>query len=86
MCHSVLAELTLLPIDAAVIRTAGQLSHPHLRALDAIHLATATGALRLGDVQRFVTYDKRLLQAAATDGLAVVAPGADPVAPGGEPA
>jgi uncharacterized protein len=72
---SVVAELTLLPIDAAVVRTAGSLSHSHLRALDAIHLATAIGATRLGGVQHFVTYDKRLFQAATAEGLPAVAPG-----------
>lgn len=74
---TVIGELTLLPIDAAVVRAAGQFSHSYLRALDAIHLATATGALRLGDVQHFVTYDKRLLQAAVSEGLPVTAPGYD---------
>jgi predicted nucleic acid-binding protein len=72
---AVIAELTLLPIDAAVVRTAGELSHSHLRALDAIHLATAIGATRLGGVQHFVTYDKRLFQAAAAERLPVTAPG-----------
>lgn len=76
---SVLAELTLLPIDATVVRTAGQLSHTHLRALDAIHLATATGAMRLGGVQHFVTYDKRLMQAAVAEGLPVAVPGSGEV-------
>lgn len=75
---TVLAELTLLPMDATVVRAAGQLAHSYLRALDAIHLATATGALRLGDVQHFITYDKRLLQAAIAEGLPVAAPGVQP--------
>jgi predicted nucleic acid-binding protein len=72
---SVLAELTLLPIDATVVRVAGQLSHSYLRALDAIHLATATGAFRPGDIQHFITYDKRLRQVAVSEGLPAVAPG-----------
>lgn len=73
--QSVLDELTLLPIDAAVVRAAGRFHHPSLRALDAIHLATALGALRLGDVSHFVTYDKRLFQAAVAEGLSTAAPG-----------
>lgn len=73
---SVLAELTMLPIDAAVVRGAGQFSQAQLRALDAIHLATAARALRISEIEHFVTYDKRLLQAAASEGLHAVAPGA----------
>lgn len=76
---SVVAELTLLPIDATVVRAAGRLNHPHLRALDAVHLATAMGVTRLGGVQHFVTYDKRLLRSAAAEGLPVVAPGSEHV-------
>lgn len=74
---SVVAELTLLPIDAAVVRAAGRLNHAHLRALDAIHLASATGVMRVGGVQHFVTYDKRLLQSATAEGLSVAAPGSE---------
>jgi uncharacterized protein len=82
---SVLAELTLLPIDATAVRAAGQLSHSHLRALDAIHLATATGAMRLGGVQHFVTYDKRPLQAAVAEALPWSHPAAARSSRGGRP-
>lgn len=70
----ILAELIMHPIDPIVVRRAGQLSQPHLRSLDAIHLATATGSLRRGDVQHFVTYDERLLQAATEIGLPALSP------------
>ncbi|MGH3759032.1 hypothetical protein [Actinophytocola sp.] len=47
---------------------------PHLRSLDAVHLATADSLLASGKrVTAFVAYDKRL--AAAEIGRTVVAPG-----------
>ena len=65
--------LGLVPIDEGILRSAAQLRPTSLRALDAIHLATA---LSLGHhVSRFVTYDERLGGAASVAGLDVIAPG-----------
>lgn len=70
----VLATLALLPLDRPLVESAGVLAPPVLRSLDALHLATA---LRLGaGLDRMVTYDRRLAQAAAAAGLAVESPGA----------
>ena len=69
-----LARLYRLEIDATVRSTAAALIDPNLRTLDAIHVATAIG---LGsELQAFVSYDQRLLQAAGDLGLAVASPGA----------
>jgi len=69
-----LARLYRLEIDATVRITAAALIDPNLRTLDAIHVATAIG---LGsELQAFVSYDQRLLQAAGDLGLAVASPGA----------
>lgn len=70
----VLSRLFLLPVNDHVLDTAGKFDDPLLRTLDAIHLATARvlGAPLL----TFVTYDKRLLAAAATEGFESAAPGA----------
>jgi uncharacterized protein len=67
---SVLEGISLFTPRAHWYRRAGALPGTHLRALDALHLAAAleTGCL---DV---VTYDHRMAEAAATLGLAVVAP------------
>jgi hypothetical protein len=73
--ESVLAELTLLPIDAGVLRAAGGFRYPYLRALDAIHLSTARQAQGLADVTEFVSFDKRLLESASSEGFTVAAPG-----------
>lgn len=52
---------------------AARLGSPQVRALDAIHLATA---LAIGDDDlEFITYDDRLADAARAEGLTVVQPG-----------
>ncbi|MCP3802505.1 type II toxin-antitoxin system VapC family toxin [Allokutzneria sp. A3M-2-11 16] len=69
----VLAALYLLEIDATVRQTAAAYSDPLLRSLDAIHLATAQMLARQpgADLTAFVTYDKRLAEAARGAGLPV---------------
>lgn len=72
----VLARLHRVDISAAVRAAAGAYSDPLLRSLDAIHLATAELLVASGKtVIAFVTYDKRLADAAGQAGLPVVAPG-----------
>ena len=64
--------VALAELDAGIANRAADLGPPTLRALDAIHLATA---LVLGDeLAAFVTYDGRLSEAAREAGLEVVAP------------
>ena len=71
----VLAGLVLVRIDELVLRRASSLKDPSLRALDAIHLATA---LSLGDdPEVFMTYDARLARAALRQRLRLRHPGAD---------
>lgn len=75
---TVLARLDRVPVDDTVLATAAAYADPMLRTLDAIHLASAQSLTLEGlTVTAFVTYDKRLLTAAADIGLAVAAPGAD---------
>lgn len=70
---AVFTRLYSLPVDDRVLELAGAFEDPLLRTLDAIHLATARalGAPRLS----FVTYDQRLLAAAAGQGFDAVDPG-----------
>ena len=70
-----LSRLNRVEINAAVRATAGAYMDPMLRSLDAIHLATAEFLIG-SDIQvsAFVTYDKRLAEAAGKVGLDVVAP------------
>lgn len=64
--------MTLIELDVRVSRIAATLSPATLRSSDAAHLATA---LQMGeDLEAFVTYDRRLAEAARAAGLTVVAP------------
>ena len=72
---AVLARLHRVEMNAAVRATAGAYLDPSLRSLDAIHLATAEFLISSGEVDcAFVTYDKRLAEAAVRAGLTVEAP------------
>lgn len=60
----------LYEVPASLFREAGVLPGPHLRSLDALHLAAA---IRIG-VDRVITYDARLKDGARSLGLNVFAP------------
>jgi uncharacterized protein len=64
--------LALRPLDRALLEGAGALAEPALRALDAIHVASAVA---LDPVGAFVTYDERQAAAARLAGLRTMAPG-----------
>ncbi len=71
--EAVLAALVLVRLDEPVLSRAASFRDPTLRALDAIHLATA---LSLGDdPDAFITYDTRLAAAARKQRLRVQHPG-----------
>jgi uncharacterized protein len=72
IAEDVLARVDLRPLDASIAAKASDLPPSSLRSLDAIQLASA---LDLGDVLGlFITYDRRLGEAASTAGLRVLAP------------
>jgi len=64
--------LALRALDRALLAGAGALAEPALRALDAIHVASAVS---LDPIEAFVTYDERQAAAARLAGLRTVAPG-----------
>lgn len=66
------SSVAVAELDAAIADRAADLAPPNLRALDAIHLATALAVAE--DATRFVTYDARLADAARVAGLEVSAP------------
>jgi predicted nucleic acid-binding protein len=69
---AVLDLIDLIPLDPPV-RILAQNARPvTVRSLDAIHLGTALHARQA--LTSFVTYDKRLLDAAAAAGLPVDSP------------
>ena len=67
-----LKQMTFIDLDEVLIRRASFLPPTVLRALDAIHIASA---LALGDALEVVlTYDRRMAEAAAAMGLPVASP------------
>ena len=70
--HPVLDLIDLVDLEPGIRILAQTISPVTVRSLDAIHLATA---LRIrGQLTSFVTYDKRLADAAAIAGLTVDMP------------
>ena len=71
--RAVLQRIDLVRVNDRILNAAGGLHPPHLRSLDAIHLATAQ---ELGDdLSALVTYDERMATAAQHLGCRVVQPG-----------
>jgi uncharacterized protein len=70
--HPVLDQIEMIDLSPR-IRILAQTAQPAtVRSLDAIHLGTALHARSV--LTCFVTYDKRLLDAAVTAGLPALAP------------
>jgi predicted nucleic acid-binding protein len=66
-----LAACLLVDVTDQLLRSAASLASRNVRTQDAIHLATAMYI----DADELVGYDRRLLEAAETQGLQVAAPG-----------
>jgi len=69
-----LTRIGQLAVTRTVLEAASRLPDPHLRSLDAVHLATAL--LLHERITAIVTYDKRLATAANSQRLPVATPGA----------
>lgn len=70
-----LGGFEVLELDSRVADAATRMAPPTLRALDAIHVASAA---ELGaDLEALVTYDARMVEAARSAGLPVVSPGGE---------
>ena len=65
--EDVLARLSLIPLDEAIVEKATRLPPPTLRTGDAIQLATALSLA--ADLDGVVAYDARLLAAAGAAGV-----------------
>ena len=68
--RDVLSAASLVEVGEAILTHAVALEPRSLRALDAIHLATAL--LLREELDVFVAYDERLLMAASANGLVAV--------------
>lgn len=71
--RDLLAAFSCIAIDDDIVETAMGEPDRGLRSLDAIHLATAR--LLAPELDALVTYDERLLKAAADAGLPTISPG-----------
>ncbi len=72
---SVLAFFTFIEFDPELARRAAATGGSMLRALDAIHVASALRVVE--ELDAFVMYDARQASAAAAAGLRVLSPGAE---------
>jgi uncharacterized protein len=72
---ALLGRIAVYEIDELVRATAAAYDDAAIRSLDAIHLATADAVLG-DDLTAFVSYDRRLLEAAAALSLPTASPGA----------
>jgi predicted nucleic acid-binding protein len=70
--RSFLMDISLLPLEGAVLTDAASFGPARLRSLDAMHLATAL-SIR-DEIGAFITYDERLGEAARDQGLVVAQP------------
>jgi len=64
--------LAILPVDRALLLAAGAFDEPALRALDAIHIASA---IDISPLDGFVTYAERQAAGARLAGLRTLSPG-----------
>jgi uncharacterized protein len=71
---AIVARVARYEIDEVVRAAAAAYPDPGLRSLDAIHLATGDAVFG-SQLTTFVSYDERLLTAAAAVGLQTAAPG-----------
>ena len=68
-----LGRVSLVGLSDAVVEMASRLPDAGLRSLDAIHVATAR--LVRDDLTAMISYDKRMIAVAHSEGLPVVSPG-----------
>jgi predicted nucleic acid-binding protein len=72
--HALLDLIVRMEIDSGIRILAQTVTPPTVRSLDAIHLATGLRLRDRGRLTTFVTYDKRLAEAASAAGLTVDMP------------
>lgn len=65
-------RVSLLDVSGQVLQVAAQLEPSGLRSLDAIHISTA--GLLGDDLEALVTYDRRMVDAAAAAGIPALSP------------
>jgi predicted nucleic acid-binding protein len=72
--ESLLADISLVPLDDRILTATETLAPASVGALDAIHLATAVQLAGAGKLNAVMTYDKGLAAGAREHGIAVLSP------------
>ena len=72
--NTLVADISLVPIDGQILTATETLTPSPVGTLDAIHLATALRLSREGGLDALMTYDKQLADGARAHGLAVLSP------------
>jgi uncharacterized protein len=66
--------VALIPLDDAILAASETLPPATVATLDAVHLATAVRLATAGVLDTVMTYDRRLADGAAHNGLRILAP------------
>ncbi|MHB8240795.1 MAG: PIN domain-containing protein [Solirubrobacteraceae bacterium] len=71
---SLLAGISLIPLDEQTLAAAEIIAPPSVATLDAIHLATVVSLSNAGTLDTLMTYDKQLADGAREHGITVLSP------------
>jgi uncharacterized protein len=71
---TLLAGISLIPLDERILAAAETLTPSTVATLDAIHLATAVRLAEAGELNALMTYDKQLAAGAQEHGITVLSP------------
>jgi uncharacterized protein len=71
---TLLASISLIPLDEQILAVAETLTPSPVATLDAIHLATAVQLTEAGELDALMTYDKQLAHGAREHGITVLSP------------
>lgn len=72
--ESLLADISLIPLEDQILTATETLTPASVGTLDAIHLATAVQLTKAGKLSALMTYDKGLAAGAREHGITVLSP------------
>ncbi len=72
--ESLLADISLIPLEDRILTATETLTPASAGTLDAVHLATAVQLAKAGKLNALMTYDKGLAAGAREHGITVLSP------------
>ncbi len=72
--ESLLADISLIPLEDRILAATETLTPASVGTLDAVHLATAVQLAEAGKLNALMTYDKGLAAGAREHGITVLSP------------